>query len=1153
MADSPEISIQLIDSLLKAEQTDSAIALADNLYKSYHDDVSVGDSLRARIIYTYGRVLYAAKAYDRADTILQQSLVLRQSIFADPHLDIAESQFLLAQLCNERGQRDKADPLYKAAMRTHKVLLGEKDPLFLSTWRFYARHIKNCGRFEEGRDELLKLLDVLRKIDPRPDSTIITVYWEIALVCGHLSALEDALFYYQRAYDLQVARRGDTSFTAIRLKYNMAGVNNSIGKTKLARDQYTSLIDQIETILPPDHYYHGLCRSKLASILINSGDFERAHILLDEASDYFIKAEGPVSHNLADCKYYLGLIEEKLGYFKKAERLFKESVEMIDSTFWYWDYNSYVVDPLMRLVYLYAMQGRWQEAEKLYVRIIETQIKQYGEEHIWTAESQNDLSYIYEKQGQFDKALEICKMALITCRDVYGAGNTSYATAMIRLAEIYQSRGEWHEALDTYSDIHRIQTENLGARHIEVAGTLRRMARCYGELGDFQSSHALLDSAYIIYQQSPEPPQLYIAETLREKATVYVLQADSVSAIQELQEAVTVYTSEQVSLHPDVCSTHLQLAELLANRGELRAAADVFSKYITLRRRFLNNTFIGSSEEQKLRWIQLYPPLNNALLASAVASGDDELRRVSLRMIFEGKGAVADAVMVERKNSFCSMDERVTAALDELGRLNSRVTNLALSSIGGSQAQETRDSLQYFLLQRDSLEALVSHSCSEFAEQRVIDENLVDLVAASLTPGEVLCEFAVYDPMGQDASTAGVTNRRLIRYLLDGSGRIIVDDIGTVREIDSMIADIQLSIHESAECMTPEFFPALEDALKESLDQLSDILYRPIKSRYADMNHLIVSPEGSLNLIPFEILTDKNDHYAIESHAISYVTSGRDLLRRDESVADANSSIVILACPDFNADASNIRPISDYKILQTSDGNEMSRRSQRGIQNCLATDFSPLEGSLTEAELIADLFNRQGTYAVQKFYHKEASEARLKSMYSPPTVLHVATHGYYCSDIVGDTNSIVNNAMFKSGIILAGANLARNIDFFDDSDRENGIVTAYEISGIDLSMTQLVTMSTCESGVGSSVTGEGVFGLRRALRHAGAQNILMSLWNISDAETTVFMTDFYRMWLQGFSPHEALRMTDMGMINHLRTERGHSHPYFWAAFVLARN
>ena len=175
---------------------------------------------------------------------------------------------------------------------------------------------------------------------------------------------------------------------------------------------------------------------------------------------------------------------------------------------------------------------------------------------------------------------------------------------------------------------------------------------------------------------------------------------------------------------------------------------------------------------------------------------------------------------------------------------------------------------------------------------------------------------------------------------------------------------------------------------------------------------------------------------------------------------------------------------------------------------------------------------------------------------SGPSILHIATHGFFLQDEqqataengaatqakdstrLGKLVAHVENPLLRSGLALAGANQSSN-------GNTDGILTALEVAGLDLWGTKLVVLSACDTGVGEVKNGDGVYGLRRALVLAGAESQIMSLWAVSDLSTRDLIVGYYRALLQGTGRGEALRQAQLQMLK----DKAHRHPYYWAGFI----
>ena len=212
-----------------------------------------------------------------------------------------------------------------------------------------------------------------------------------------------------------------------------------------------------------------------------------------------------------------------------------------------------------------------------------------------------------------------------------------------------------------------------------------------------------------------------------------------------------------------------------------------------------------------------------------------------------------------------------------------------------------------------------------------------------------------------------------------------------------------------------------------------------------------------------------------------------------------------------------------------------------------------LPGTAEEVKLVDSLFEKNKIPSVV-YTQQQATEEKFKSLSgASPTFIHLATHGFFLPDpekkkregVSADSRNsftLANDPLLRSGIILAGANRVWS-GLAPVEGREDGVVTAYEISQLDLSTTNLVVLSACETALGDVRGNDGVFGLQRAFKLAGVKNMILSLWSVPDKETAELMCAFYKYYLQGRPIKMAFALAQHDM-------RVRYKPYFWAAFVL---
>ena len=220
------------------------------------------------------------------------------------------------------------------------------------------------------------------------------------------------------------------------------------------------------------------------------------------------------------------------------------------------------------------------------------------------------------------------------------------------------------------------------------------------------------------------------------------------------------------------------------------------------------------------------------------------------------------------------------------------------------------------------------------------------------------------------------------------------------------------------------------------------------------------------------------------------------------------------------------------------------------------TDLPALPGTKTEVENISG-YLKTNKWDVKVFIDKEASEEQLKKVASPK-VLHIATHGFFLKNIDNyddksflgfEANKLRMNPLLRSGIMMAGASVVAR-DTLNLNKGQDGIFTAYEASLLNLTNTDLVVLSACETGLGVNLNNQGVFGLQRAFYIAGAKNLIMSLWVVDDDATQILMSEFYKEW--------ALNPAKENINKAFKKAQGevrkkYPHPYYWGAFTLLGN
>ena len=576
--------------------------------------------------------------------------------------------------------------------------------------------------------------------------------------------------------------------------------------------------------------------------------------------------------------------------------------------------------------------------------------------------------------------------------------------------------------------------------------------------------------------------------------------------------------------------TLTSLARLYAIKGDVGRAIEYQRRISAVEEKIIPLNLTIGSERQKIAYFtQLQKPDRVISLHAGLAGDNADARDLAATTVLQRKGRVLDALsdsLSALRRRFNPQDQ---ALLDSLSDTNARLAKLVLNKPQKMSSEEHHSQIKALEGEREKLEAEISRRSAGFyeASQPV---TLTD-VRAAVPPEATLVEFAVYRPFDWKATDEKPEygEPRYVAYVIRSQDEVRWAELGAGAEVDKAVDALR---------------GALRDPLRQDARQLAravdEKVMRPVRALAGDAKRLLISPDGALNLIPFEALVDEQGRHLIQRYSFTYLTSGRDLLRL-RVARESKSGPVVVADPAFGEPAA-VAPGGG-----AGRGADANGRVQLDYSQLF---FGPLPGVGAEVRALKELLP-QATFLTRE----QATKAALKRVRAP-SVLHIATHGFFLQNDpqvrdrgaaqtkgatrLGKSLAQVENPLLRSGLALAGANRGLG-------GEDSGVLTAFEAAHLDLWGTKLVVLSACDTGVGAVKVGDGVYGLRRALVLAGAESQLMSLWPVSDRSTRDLMIDYYKGLVRNEGRGEALRRVQLRMLR----DKSHGHPYYWASFIQA--
>lgn len=334
-------------------------------------------------------------------------------------------------------------------------------------------------------------------------------------------------------------------------------------------------------------------------------------------------------------------------------------------------------------------------------------------------------------------------------------------------------------------------------------------------------------------------------------------------------------------------------------------------------------------------------------------------------------------------------------------------------------------------------------------------------------------------------------------------------------------------------------------------DSLYQLIWKPLEIHLNRTSTIYYATSGVLNSIAFNALPVDSISLS-NKYLLRYLSSTSEISAIKDTIGEKIGSAVLYGGIDYDTSPEIMESESRGYSHETTRSNFEIDSVYRGM----GSSWNFLVGSKKEVEGIANQLT-SAHISNKLFTASQANEESLKANSGhSPGLFHIATHGFFytdardkgCLDFLHGIKGLKNvtsiqASLSRAGLLFSGANRAwqgRQID----EGIEDGILTAEEVSHLDLSKTNLVILSACETGLGADGDSEGVFGLQRAFKLAGVRTLVMSLWKVPDTETSKLMQLFYTNWLGGMSKYEAFQTAQQEI------KKSHPNPYFWAGFVM---
>ncbi len=787
--------------------------------------------------------------------------------------------------------------------------------------------------------------------------------------------------------------------------------------------------------------------------------------------------------------------EDLLGFYSTSILMFDEGTE------------EHLIC-LNNIASIYFENSDYAKALEKYSEALEIAINFYGKEHLFYIQIKQSLATTYMSiDSKSSQALKMYLELEEEISSILGEKHTEYLTLKSNLALIYTNLSQYNEALQIYLATEKPIIDEFGENSVQYNTFQRNYAYLIGLLtgstSEISSELKNLEQTKKIFGKT----HLKYLVALNQVGVAYSNIQDFDKSIEYLSEAYEISNNIIDKYHERRLIILNNISESYFSKGEYSKGLSFIQEYQQgLRERFKiyeHSLNIGLRNSVYDELVRVY----RRILYLSVSEGDintitDQysqhcfLKGRELSRINQTSSIVYnsnDDVLIETYNDFLAVNNQIAAGIElDLSQRTSEGLDL-------NYLQNYSDALERKLVRLSSVyeKSQAEYSIEDIRLKLNQNEAFVDIVELIIP----------YNGGKINNSFTGDLEHRYYAY-------IITKDVMHPLLIDLGSNDAFEKAFQAYEEMIgykKSYRKSWRSNMTEKQISFNQF-WGPIDPYIKGKSKIYFSNEGIYSKINLDVLYDTTDNTFIDDKVeIVYTSSAEDfIIQNNDFDLPKNSedlSAVLIGNPKFLLSSTQIAPQQDSGIYNYDN---VFTSISRGVY------WNELPGTGIEIQNISNNLIANG-WNVELVCCENATESYVKKI-NAPQILHVATHGFFSEDrsintesgMISQEGNVINNPMVNSALVFAGAQNTSNDEILPF---DNGLLNAYEASFLNLRGTELVVLSACETGLGDIQTGRGVYGLQRAMKIAGSESIIMSMWSVSDNSTQELMTYFYDFWI----------------------------------------
>lgn len=871
--------------------------------------------------------------------------------------------------------------------------------------------------------------------------------------------------------------------------YNdLAGYYQSIGDYDKADNNYKNALQAVP-VKTSAQLYNNIAFNYV-SLLQASGNFTEAErLLLDIESE--LQTSDPALQFIF--LQNTGSLYHAKGNLAEAEKQYSKALQLAGST--YGESSNQYADILLRQATLAKDKGAYDISEPLFKKALSL----VDNNSLGAAAIYNNLGILYQLMGRLDEAEKQFESALTIYQNSGSANQLDYMLTQENLATLYSLQGNDEKALKLLSETVAKNKEVFGNQSPNYAGSLHNYASLLQKFKKLDEAKPLFEEALAIQKNSFGINHPSYANTLHNLAVLAEDDKDYEKASTLLNQVIEIRSNLYDENHPSYTAALFSRAVLKQQMNDFDNAKVDFDKVSELYLQQIIKYFPNLSESEKTAFYKKITPVFNRykefLLEYYINYKKDEQVLGQLYNIqIATKAILLNSVNKTRNRILSSGNSKLISDFNEWQSLKKQlVTYYTFSKAKLADENINLDQFETTVNEKEKqLSAGSEIFANEFDKQHIIWQD----IQTKLEETQIAIE--------------------LIRIERNSNEQI--DSVTYIAlAISPKFNSPKLEVFPHGKILEQKYLHGYNNSIqfKRQDNHSYEVFWHPIESLTNGFKTAYLSPDGVFNKINANSLFDvENNVYLNQEQNVQYISSTRDLLKVHES-NNVNSALLI--ADPFYPNSINLASNSDIQ-----------RSYNFG-------SISNLPATKVEVDFISDIMSND-SWQVEVLSDKKAQKQTIIN--AKPKLLHIAVHGFFLTEKKSNQNEFLDNPLFRSGLLLAGAGSS------DPAADNAGILTAYEVMNMNLDQTELVVLSACETALGDIQNGEGVYGLQRAFIVAGANTLIMSLWKVDDTATQKLMSHFYKFWLGGMNKHEALQKAQ------IEIQKEYKSPYYWGAFIM---